>query len=403
MSWVDRLKDIEFTITCGDGKVFKPLWKSGEKSKDFNTTKYDFINVEGSFIDRKKSQSNTYPLIFWFQGEDNIEQAEAFEESANDSRYWTVEHPFYGTIKGQPNNLKRSDTAYNVTEVLVDFWESIIDDLPKSSTSARDAISSKVDSINILGLNSMTSKSNPTSKAISLLANNLLLTKSKFKPNTDSFNNYQGIITKASTNVTLIVSDTLTSFTDLQDVINAPALFATPVIQRVQSFVSVYEVIKLSIPSVFSKYNFESQSASMLAGACLAAVNPVESDYITRDQVNDVNVLITTAYNDYLSFLDEISVEVYNVEETYSPDVAIQSALNELVNFTSKALFDISFDAKQERLVELNSDTNLIVLTHKYFGLDADDKNILAFKETNNIKNDELFKIPKGRVIKYYS
>ena len=51
----------------------------------------------------------------------------------------------------------------------------------------------------------------------------------------------------------------------------------------------------------------------------------------------------------------------------------------------------------------MTSDTNLIVLTHKYFGLDADDKNILAFKETNNIKNNELFKIPKGRVIKYYS
>ena len=403
MSWVDRLSDIEFTITCGDGKVFKPLWKSGEKSKEFNTTKYDFINVEGSFIDRKQAQSNTYPLVFWFQGSDNIDQAEAFEQSANDSRYWTIEHPFYGTIKGQPKNLKRSDTAYNVTEVMVDFWESIIDDLPKSSVSARDSISSKVDSINALGLNLITNKSKPTSKSISLLRENLLLTPSKFKPDSDSFNDYQGIIAKASTTVISIVSDTLTSFSDLQSVINAPAEFTTSVAQRIQGFVDVYDIIKVSIPSIFSKYNFESQSASMLAGACLAAINPIETDYVTRDQVDSINQLITKTYSNYLEFLDAITVDIYNVDEAYSPDVAIQSALNDLINFTSKALFDISFDAKQERIVELTSDTNLIVLTHKYFGLDADDKNILAFKETNNIKNNELFKIPKGRVIKYYS
>ena len=31
MNWKDRLTDIEFTITTGDGKVFTPLWKNGEK------------------------------------------------------------------------------------------------------------------------------------------------------------------------------------------------------------------------------------------------------------------------------------------------------------------------------------------------------------------------------------
>ena len=83
MSWQERLKDIIFTIKTGDGKTFHPLWINGEKSKEFNISKYDFINVEGSFIDRKKPQSNLYPLVFYFQGDDNIEQANTFEASVD--------------------------------------------------------------------------------------------------------------------------------------------------------------------------------------------------------------------------------------------------------------------------------------------------------------------------------
>ena len=140
MSWKDRLDNIDFTITTGDGKVFKPLWKSGEKSKDFNITKYDFIDVDGSLIDRKRPQSNAYPLVFWFQGDDNIEQSNAFEASADDNRLWTVIHPFYGTIKGQPTNLKRDDNNYNVTKVTVDFWQSIDGDFPVDEISIKDEV-----------------------------------------------------------------------------------------------------------------------------------------------------------------------------------------------------------------------------------------------------------------------
>lgn len=65
MSWKDRLENTVFMITTGDGKVFRPLWKSGETSKEFNATTFDFINVEGSKIDRKKVKARKFPLTFW--------------------------------------------------------------------------------------------------------------------------------------------------------------------------------------------------------------------------------------------------------------------------------------------------------------------------------------------------
>jgi hypothetical protein len=68
---------------------------------------------------------------------------------------------------------------------------------------------------------------------------------------------------------------------------------------------------------------------------------------------------------------------------------------------TVSNLFDLAFDAQQERVVYLPKDSNLVLLTHKYMGL-ANDENMQRFREINNIKLKELFRIKKGRKIKYY-
>ena len=138
MSWLDKLENSKFTIQTGDGKTFSPLWKSGEKSKDFNTAIFEFINVEGSYVKRKKPKSNKHTLVFYFQGEDNIEKSDEFETSANDSRAWKVQHPFYGNLVGQPLSMSRNDSNLNITEISVDFWETISEGGAKKKVSPVD-------------------------------------------------------------------------------------------------------------------------------------------------------------------------------------------------------------------------------------------------------------------------
>src|SRR5690606_16149755 len=65
-------------------------------------------------------------------------------------------------------------------------------------------------------------------------------------------------------------------------------------------------------------------------------------------------------------------------------------------------LSKLSYQAKQERVVILDRDSNLIILTHKYFGLDEEDLNIERFRLVNNIKNRRVFNIKKGAQIKYF-
>jgi|TARA_R110000782_G_scaffold207631_1_gene296147 hypothetical protein len=402
MSWKDRLDNVEFSIQTGDGKIYYPLWRNAEKSKDFNVTSYDFINVEGSFVDRKRPKGNKYPLTFYFQGEDNIDQCDLFEESSSDSRIWTVEHPFYGTIKGQPTNLKRNDSSYNVTELTVEFWESIDDDYPLSKTSIKDLTQNKVDELNQNAIDQLVENAAPSTSDISSLKESMILIGSKQNPDFAKFNEYKNIVKKAVKSADNLVLRTETALTDAQTVINAPADFATSVQAKISSYIQSYISLKSSVNNLFDKYKFESQSASIIAGMCLSAVNPLEDDYIVRDEIEFVNDSINEIYADYLLSLDSYQVSIYDTNNAWSQNALIQSNVMSLVSFTSSGLFQLSFDARQERVYELTEDSNLILLTHKFLGLDADDKNMNAFRKINGIKNFEIYKIEKGRTIKYF-
>ena len=403
MNWKDRLTDIEFTITTGDGKVFTPLWKNGEKSIDFNTSNFDFINLEGSLVTRKKAKGSKYPLVFWFQGEDNISLSNEFEESAKDNRIWTIEHPFYGTLKGQPLNVSRNDNNYGITEINVEFWESIIVDYPNTNISVTDEVNDRVLAINSVILAAFVESSNPTISNINTVKNNVTTIASKFKPDSLNYIDYKNIVAKAVKNSDNLVTDTLTAYQSIQEIVVAPANFVDSVNNKLESYINAYNEIKSGLSNAFSKYYFESQGASIIAGAVKSAINSSTDDYISRSEIESVNSKQNALSDDYLETLDNNQINVYDIDNKWSQDLDIQQSLSELVSFANNQLFNLSFNARQERFYQLEKDSNLILLTHRFVGLDANDENIEAFRKLNNIRNNELFKIKKDRIIKYYA
>ena len=402
MSWQDRIKDIDFEITTGDGKVFKPLWQTAEKEFEFNVAKYDFINSPGSFVDRKKPQGTAFPITFFFQGADNIEQCNDFEASAVDERAWTIIHPFYGTIKGHPTKIKRDDSSFNITAITINFWESIDADFPTSAISASDAVAIKAEEVTNTSAALMVENAVPDTKDIPKLLQLLQTGAAKFKAGKDKFNDYNNKIKAAERSLDNIVADVGQAVNDIQAVINAPFEFATKISDKIRGYSQSFEVLNGTLGNLFSKYNYETQGASIFASMAQAAVNPQPGDYTTREDIEQVNQIILNLYDNYLAIADSAQVSVYDVDNAWGPNIQIQIALADLISFTSQALFQLSFNARQEIEVELTADSNLIILCHRYLGLDASDENIGVFKEINNIKNEELYKIRQGRLIKYF-
>lgn len=403
MSWIDRLDNRKLTITTGDGKVFSPLWIAAEKSIDFNNSKYEFIDVEGSFIDRKKNQGSKYQLLFYFQGDDNIDKSQDFENSSLDSRAWVVEHPFYGTLKGQPTSLKRNDKSYNVTEITVDFWESIDGEFPLSQVSAKNEVVSRVSSLNAQNVTFLVENANPKTSNIPTLKENVFLTSSKFNADNLTFSEYSNIVSKATKSADRLVIATTQSINDIQQVVNAPANFNEAIFRKIKYYEDAYQVLKELVieGGLFEKYFFESQGSSIIAGMCNCAITDSD-EFISRDEIEQANTSIIRVYEDYLKQMDDNQIVIYDTDNYWSPNVNIQSSLSSLISFTSKNLFIVSFSARQERIHETEKDTNLIILTHRFVGLDVEDKKIENFRKINNIKLNELFKIKKGREIKYF-
>jgi hypothetical protein len=363
--------------------------------------------VPGGYTDRKQPQASKYPLVFWFQGDDHIDQVDAFEASADDPRPWTVKHPFYGNIQGQPLSIKRNDVAYNVTEVTVDFWESINEDYPNPTKSINDVIRSQAADVTAIQSQSYGSRISPSSEDQQILQDNVIQISSTFDRlfDDENFAEYQTAIATARNAAGNLTSDPTNAIDSMHQLLLIPSLFARPVSDRVNSFVAAYAKIKEALedaPTVNTKLYYESQAGVCIAGLCQATATPIEGDYITRVEIEEITTTIVELYSDYLDTLDSNQVAIVDVQNTYFPAATAQFDLYELVAETTGNLFSLAFQARQQRVLETATETNLILLTHQFLGLDANDENIENFRQLNNIKGLELFKIRKGREIKYF-
>ena len=407
MSWIDQLENSKFVIQTGDGKTYYPLWKNGDKSKEFNNSIFNFIEVEGSLVVRKKAKSGVYSLTFWFQGEDNIQQAQEFEESANDPRAWNIKHPFYGDLVGQPLNLSRDDSSYNVTQITVEFWETITEKFPKRKVSTVDSLKARGQVYSDLSAEVYSSKTDIAPVDVTNVKQNA----SNFSLRYDSllddsnYSDYQQIKSKALQSVDNLTTDPAGAIRDLNTLIAFPGEVGKSVNQRINLILAVYgdvkDILKLGNNRNNKSY-FEAIGGAAISALTIVLTNPTTGDYETRTEVENASFQLLELYEDYLQVLDNSQVSINDVNNSFNLGYEPQSELNTAVIEALANLFDLAFDAKQERIVQVESDTNLIVLTHKYMGLDVNDQNLEKFRIINGIKNKSVFKIKKGRSIKYY-
>ncbi len=107
----------------------------------------------------------------------------------------------------------------------------------------------------------------------------------------------------------------------------------------------------------------------------------------------------------YETFLDDMDgLQTDNAGDTLSfiPNDDVISQLSDLINFTIQNLYVIALSAKQERIIVLEADSNLILLTHRFYGLVEDDSTIQQFMDNNKIFLNEILGIRKGRTLSFY-
>lgn len=406
MSWIERIQN-DYIITLGDGNEFRPQWLNAVKTKEYNIAEFNFPDIAGTLIKRSKPKGRKYGIEIYFQGDDHIDISNEFETSADDPRPWVISHPYYDRIVVQPTRLNFDNSLHNVTKITGTIIETITDENPKTSVDPNDKIVSDHADLDVTLADAYaTDVITPDIQDINqMTANNdaLFLEGEKIVSVTGDFESYFNAFNAANAAILNATNEPLTAIRTLQAVVNAPALFATGIRARIDTMTNQFNKLKDSIDGVteFSlKKLFENNAAALVSSMALALVSNAEFNS-RRDVVSFIDGLLIV-YNDYLLQLDLIQSPNANSPDSFLPNFNSQVALNDLINFTVSNLFDIAIDAKQERSIILEEDSNIIDLSHRFNQMNADDTTIDEFILTNEIGLNEYLGLKKGRKIVYF-
>jgi hypothetical protein len=406
MSWFDKIQG-EFIIQTGDGKRYSVLWKPAKRSAEYNLTEFDFPGLEGTLPKRKKARGIRYAVEFYFQGDNYLDEVAEFIESAKDERYWTILHPMYGTIKCQPAGLEFDDTQLNVTKVTGTVIETIIDDRPKVTEAPASRIVNTKLTVDDTFSETFTDIQFNLNDVAMLRTNTesvYLEANKKVKLTADAealFNAYN----TANTAILSVTSEPLATARAIQALINAPMLFVDSVQNRLDIMRATFDQIRLTLPNVADatkKKIFQLFGGGLVSGAGNTSATPQDGDYPNRNEVFAVTTTLLDMNNQYLEDLDALQTENGGSPDSFIPDAGSMMALGELMNYTIANLFDIALEAKQERSLILEYDSNVVTLTHRFYGLDSADANMDRFIKQNGFGYNDLLGIEKGRKIIYY-
>ncbi len=405
MSWIDRIQN-GISITCGDGKVYTPNWLNASKQLEWNVSEFNFPGLDGTLVKKSKKLGTKYTLEFYFQGEFHLDQSAEFEASANDSRPWIIAHPFYGSLTVQAPAFTVDNTGLNVSKWTGTVIETLVDGGIKTSVDAVDAIAIQKNLLDETFAQALLAKPSP----LDATATKLKLNKSfnltvPIIKIPEEVQKYFDLFNKANAAVNTLTASPLLAMRTAIAMLSAPAQFALSVTQRVNLLTDTFNTFRQDLTSLFSpasKQIYQNTAGSIISSICLASSLPQEGDFSNNDRVFQVVNNIVTVYNQYIADLDLIQTLNGGKTTSFIPSPDSLIGLNTLINTTIANLFSIALSSRSERNIITETDTNIIILTHRFYGLDAADNNINEMIENNGFGLDHLLQIKKGTRIKYY-
>lgn len=408
MSWIEKI-ETDFTITCGDGQSYTPNWLRAGKIKEYNVATFEFRDLAGTLVKRTMPKGRRYTIEIYFQGENHLDVTEAFEKSADDPRPWTISHPLYGSILVQPLSITFDNEAYNVSKLTIPVIETIEDE-QKPTTSPADKIAEDKAAADEALANTYEAEVQPKASDVQNMKSNLGQMYEKGKntvTNTLDQEAYFNAFNTASSFIDNAISAPGAAIRQMQNIINLPAQFADSVNNRINTLITQLDTLIDSIGGSATRNEkklFENNAGTTVTALAEATVTDYTvEDYANRTQVLGVIDKLVASYDKYITKLDSLQSLNGGSPDSYIPNAEAIIALSQLVSYTIGSLFTIANGSKQERIIYMAEDTNIIVLTHKLYGLLPDDSTIDELLRNNpDISDSELLGLEKGRRIVYY-
>jgi len=139
MSWEDKVTK-KISIQTGDGKLYTVIWLNATQSIEWQGSEFNFLEIDGTYAKQKKLLGRKFPLEFYFDGPDHLDEFKTFAKSCGDIRPSIIEHPLYGVITAKIFALNVDNTTMNYSKVTCTAIETITDANPTTTLDAIDTI-----------------------------------------------------------------------------------------------------------------------------------------------------------------------------------------------------------------------------------------------------------------------
>lgn len=406
MSWLDKIKT-DISITTGDGKVYTPKYNLKAQTVEYNVAEFDFVNVKGTLVKRSMPKGYRHRLEIIFDSPLHLEEFKEFRLSAEDSRPWKINHPYYDEITVQPLGLEFDTTGLGLTVVTGDLVETISDDYPLITIDPKDYSASLIRQFLIKNAESYSFNITPSSSDLSKqteIVNSTYEIGLEGVSSDERANEYYQIYRELLRYTSLGVSYASEVAQLSMEFLTYPANFRNRVEPRLRLLYRQYESLVFGFEELLTpneKAQLELNAGGVIGAMVDTSIKPIEDDYINAKDIYPVIDTILEAYNNYIGMLNAMITPTTDSEDSYVPDYAAIAALTFSVNYALSNLFSIANNAKKERIIYLENDSNPILLAHRFYGSDGE-SHTQKFIDENDITMNELLLVEKGRKLVYY-
>lgn len=404
-SWGQKAKQ-DVIITTGDSEEWRPLHFFAQEQVEYQTSEFDFIDKAGTLVKRKEKRGRRFDISIAFEGEDHHERAKTFQKSADDKRPWRIDHPYLEIATVHPLSLSYDFSDHNVSMITGEVVETIEEVAPRVFVDSELELTRR--DADIRDASAATySGSIPSQSAINDLSGavddafNAIEDEVSDQADLESFIETYNDTTRAirsGVNAPGVAMDRTIRL------LSAPARFAIDLERKMSLIASRLESLADRFDAssnADSKATFETSAAGYVIASSLAPI-------IDKGKIRDRNEAIRRSqqvsgvYDTYLNKLDALSTSFNDTPASYQPDPSLQQQVSSLVQASASKLFQIAIGSNQERSIRLVSESDLITLTHYLYGIDPEEENIDRLMDINNIGQNEVMEIPRGRQIIYY-
>lgn len=406
MSWLDQIKN-GIIITTADGAKYEPQYMNASFVTEYNYTEFNFVDVGGSLVKRKKPIGVKYSMEWHFQGENHLDTSRAFKDSIdNNEGPIQIEHPLYGILVVQVTSLGYDNTAVNKTKVTGTVIETIEEAFFILSLKEIDSIGVLYEDSLVLSEESLTET--PTPQDINTMSQNNQIAFNKGVPIIQlpvDYEEYLNAFNNATTFINSAAATPLLAMRGLINVLTLPQKFEADVADRIRVLIETFNSLRANlfgVVTVGAKQIYAAEQAAIISAICQAAATPLPNNFSLNTDVYYTIDQISAVYDNLITDLDGLQSDNGGSPLSFVVDAELINNLDQLVNITIANLFNIALNARSERFIITEKDTNLIVLTHLLYGLDDQDANLNEMIENNDLAMDEFIQIEKGRKIIYY-